>query len=413
MLLRFFYSLRAHQVPVSTQEWLSFLQLIRQHQALIGKLGLTNEDFYYLARLALVKNEIFFDRFDRAFTGFTEGLDALSAEQWHQTLQSNIPNEWLIPPELLPPADPSALAHLPKMSHEELLATLAKRLAEQKEQHHGGNRWIGTGGTSPFGHSGYNPEGIRLGGESKNRGAVKIWQMREYRNLDDQVEIGVRNIKVALRRLRQFARSGAQEELDLAETINHTAKNAGWLSIKMQRERHNSMKVLLLMDVGGSMDEYTRLCTQMFAACKTEFKHLQSFYFHNCVYEWVWRDNQRRHREQTAVFDLIHKYGKDYRLIFIGDAAMSPNEITQPWGAVELGSAEPGAVWLARLLAHFQHAVWINPEPKKYWEQMPSTRMIKNIMQNRMFALTPEGINSAVKELLVPNRTLASPHYVH
>ena len=282
---------------------------------------------------------------------------------------------------------------------EALLDTLKERLEEQKERHSGGNKWIGTGGTSPFGHSGYNPEGIRVGGESKNKRAVKVWEKRQFRNLDDSVELGTRNIKVALRKLRQFARTGAAEELDLDDTIHSTANNAGLLDIKMVPERHNAAKVLLFLDVGGSMDPYIRMCEELFSAARTEFKHLEYFYFHNCVYEHVWKDNSRRFAEKISTLDVLHTYGPDYRVIFIGDASMSPYEIVDRFGSVEHMNDEPGQVWLQRIKETWEKVIWLNPSQQRYWNYTHSISMIQQIMEDQMYPLTLDGIEQGIKYL--------------
>jgi uncharacterized protein with von Willebrand factor type A (vWA) domain len=278
------------------------------------------------------------------------------------------------------------------------METLKKRLEEQKEQHHGGNKWIGTGGTSPFGNSGYNPEGVRIGGESTNKRAIKVWEKRDFRNLDNNVELGTRNIKVALRRLRRFAREGAADELDLDGTIDGTARR-GFLDIHMRPERRNAVKLLLFLDVGGSMDPHIKLCEELFSAATAEFKHLEFFYFHNCVYEGVWKDNRRRFQERTPTWDVLHKFGHDYKLVMVGDAAMSPYEITHPGGSVEHMNEEPGAVWLQRLTNVYPSAVWLNPTAQQYWMNSQSTRMVREIMDNRMFPLTLSGLDDAMRSL--------------
>jgi uncharacterized protein with von Willebrand factor type A (vWA) domain len=291
-------------------------------------------------------------------------------------------------------------AKLEKLGWDKLMETLQKRLTEQQGRHQGGNKWIGTGGASPFGNAGYHPEGIRIGGESAgHRTAIKVWQQREFRNLDDSVELGTRNIKVALRRLRRFAREGADDELDLDGTIEGTARNAGWLDLKMRPERHNNIKVLLFFDIGGSMDDHIKRCEELFSAAKGEFKHLEYFYFHNCVYDFVWRDNRRRHGERIALHDVMHKFGADYKLILVGDATMSPYEILQPGGSIEALNDEAGAVWLERLLATFPSAVWLNPEPERLWQYRQSIDIIRHLMGNRMFALTLDGLDRAMRQL--------------
>jgi uncharacterized protein with von Willebrand factor type A (vWA) domain len=295
---------------------------------------------------------------------------------------------------------PEDRAKLEKLGWDKLMEEFKNRLAEQKARHEGGNKWIGTGGTSPFGNNGIHPEGIRIGGKSAgNRTAVKVWEAREYRNLDDSVELGTRNIKVALRRLRRFARQGAASELDMDNTITGTARNAGWLDIKMRPERHNQVKVLLFFDVGGSMDDHIKVCEALFSAAKTEFKHLEYFYFHNCIYDFVWRDNHRRKSERFALRDLMHKYGTDYKVVVVGDATMSPYEVLQPGASVEFNNEEAGAVWLARLQDTWPHAVWLNPEPERLWDYRQSIDLIRTIFRQRMYPLTLDGLERAMREL--------------
>ncbi|MBX6392770.1 MAG: VWA domain-containing protein, partial [Burkholderiales bacterium] len=352
MLIDFFYRLRAARVPVSLKEFLTLLEALEK-----GVIGPSVDDFYYLARAALVKDEAHYDRFDRAFGEYFSGIEQIEPEQL------TIPEEWLrkLKELRLSPEEMAAIQAMGGL--DKLLETLKKRLEEQKERHQGGNKWVGTAGTSPFGAYGYNPEGIRIGQhESRHRRAVKVWDQREFRNLDSNVELGTRNIKLALRRLRRFAREGAASELDLDGTIRETAKNAGWLDLQMRPERHNAVKVLLLLDVGGSMDDHVQLCEELFSACKSEFKHLEHYYFHNCLYESVWKDNSFRHRDRVSTVELMHKYGSDYKLIFVGDATMSPYEITEPGGSVEHWNEEPGMVWMQRILSVYPKAVWLNPE---------------------------------------------------
>ncbi|HQR03242.1 MAG: VWA domain-containing protein [Proteobacteria bacterium] len=388
MLIDFFLHLKARRLPVSTREYLTLLEAMQARLA-----GHSLDDFYFLARACLVKDESHYDKFDQAFGEYFKGIEALPG------LESEIPEDWLkaLAKKLLTPEEK---AKLEKLGWDKLMEELQKRLEEQKGRHEGGSKWIGTGGSSPFGNGGYHPEGIRIGGDSAgNRTAVKVWQQREYRNLDDSVELGTRNIKVALRRLRRFAREGAAEELDLDGTIAGTARNAGWLDLKMRPERHNRIKVLLFLDIGGSMDDHIRICAEMFSACKTEFKHLEYFYFHNCVYDWVWRDNHRRHSERFPLLDVMHKYGTDYKLIFVGDATMSPYEILQPGGSVEYNNAEPGAVWIKRLLDAYPSHAWLNPEPERLWEYRQSVQIMRDILGNRMFPLTLEGLERAMRQL--------------
>nr|AMK59295.1 VWA containing CoxE family protein [uncultured bacterium UPO50] len=388
MLIDFLLHLKAQKIPVSTREFLTLLEAVQQ--------GLANhslDDFYFLARTCLVKDETHYDKFDRAFGEYFKGVTALPG------MQSLIPDDWLkaAVKRHLSPADKALLE---KLGWDKLMEQFKQRLEEQKARHAGGNKWIGTGGTSPFGNSGYHPEGIRVGGESAgNRTAIKVWEAREYRNLDDTVELGTRNIKVALRRLRRFAREGAAEELDLDETINGTARNAGWLDLKMRPERHNKVKVLLFLDIGGSMDDHIQVCAELFSAARSEFKHLEYFYFHNCLYDYVWKDNRRRHNERFPLHDVLHKYGEDYKVIVVGDATMSPYEILQPMGSVEYNNAEAGAVWLGRVQETWPHAIWLNPEPERLWDYRQSIDLIRTIFRNRMFPLTLDGLERGMREL--------------
>ncbi len=388
MLIDFFLHLKARKLPVSTKEFLTLLEAMRERVA-----GHSIDEFYYLSRACLVKDETKYDKFDQAFGEYFKGIEAIPG------LETDVPEEWLraMMKKHLSPEEKSKLE---KLGWDKLMEQFQKRLEEQKGRHQGGSKWIGTGGTSPYGNSGYHPEGIRVGGESAgNRTAVKVWAEREYRNLDDTVELGTRNIKVALRRLRKFAREGAEEELDLDGTIEGTAKNAGWLDLKMRPERHNKIKVLLFLDIGGSMDDHIKVCEEMFSAAKSEFKHLEYFYFHNCIYDYVWKDNRRRHGERFPLWDVLHKYGRDYKLILVGDATMSPYEILQPGGSVEYNNEEAGAVWLARMLDTYPSAVWLNPEPERFWEYRHSIDIIRNIMGSRMFPLTIEGLERAMRQL--------------
>jgi uncharacterized protein with von Willebrand factor type A (vWA) domain len=388
MLIDFFLHLKAQRLPVSTREFLTLLEGLRERLA-----GHSIDDFYFLARTCLVKDEAHYDRFDQAFGEYFKGVTALPG------LETELPEEWLraMARKHLSPEEKAAIE---KLGWDRLMEELQKRLEEQQSRHQGGSKWIGTGGSSPFGNSGYHPEGIRVGGESAgNRTAVKVWQQREFRNLDDSIELGTRNIKVALRRLRRFAREGAAEELDLDETIRGTARNAGWLDLKLRPERHNRVKVLLFLDVGGSMDDHVRVCEELFSAARSEFKHLEHFYFHNCVYDHVWRDNQRRRSERVPLGEVQHRYGPDYKLVLVGDATMSPYEILHPGGAIEYNNAEAGAVWLRRLLDAYPAAVWLNPEPERFWEYRPSIGLIRDIVERRMFPLTLDGLARAMRQL--------------
>ncbi|MCO4890458.1 VWA domain-containing protein [Cupriavidus sp. WGtm5] len=389
MLIDFFFSLRHAKLPVSVKEYLTMLEALKAQV-----ISPSIDEFYYLSRMTLVKDEKHFDKFDQTFAAYFKGVESLV--DW----KSDIPLDWLqktLERELSPEekAKIEAMGGLDK-----LMERLKQLLEEQKEKHEGGNKWIGTGGTSPFGHGGYNPEGIRIGGPSKgNRTAIKVWEARSYKDYDDQVELGTRNIKVALRRLRRFAREGADTELDLDDTIHSTAANAGLLDIKLRPERHNKVKVLMLMDVGGSMDDHIKRVEELFSATKTEFKHLEYYYFHNCLYDYVWKNNRRRHAEKLATWDLLHKYTPDYKIIFVGDATMSPYEILQPGGSVEYNNAEAGAVWLNRMTEQFPHFVWLNPEPEGLWQYRQSITVINQLMKGRMFPVTLAGLEQAMKVL--------------
>jgi uncharacterized protein with von Willebrand factor type A (vWA) domain len=387
MLTDFFFTLRAAKLPVSVKEYLTLLEALKE-----GVIGPSVDDFYFLARTTLVKDEALFDKFDRAFSAYFKGVEMLT------DFGREIPLEWLqkiLEKEL----SPEEKAAIEKMGWDELMETLKKRLEEQKERHEGGSKWIGTGGTSPFGHGGYNPQGVRIGGPGKNKSAVKVWDQRAYADYDDSRELGTRNIKVALRRLRRFAREGSELELDLDDTIHSTAANAGMLDIKLVPERHNKVKVLLLMDVGGTMDEHIHRVEEMFSAAKSEFKHLEFFYFHNCVYDFMWKNNRRRFSEKTPTWDVIRKYNKDWRLILVGDATMSPYEILQPGGSVEYNNEEPGAEWLQRLTHAFPKYAWINPEPQGVWQYRQSIAIMQQLMHQRMFPLTLAGLEGAMRLL--------------
>ncbi|KMJ54808.1 von Willebrand factor A [Vogesella sp. EB] len=389
MLLPFFNALRAAGLPVSLKEHLTLLEALSRQLA-FGSV----DEFYYLARTILIKDEKYYDRFDQVFGHCFNGL-ALELED----LQTAIPEDWLRK-QVEKFLSDEEKRQLEALGWDKLMQTLRERLAEQKERHQGGNKWIGTGGTSPFGAYGYHPEGVRIGQQaSRHRRAVKVWDQREFRNFDDQVELGTRNIKVALRRLRQFAREGAAEVLDLDATIAATARNAGFLDLQMVPELHNTVKLLVLFDVGGSMDDHIRACEELFSAVRSEFKHLEYYYFHNCVYEGVWKDNARRHGQKLSTWDLIHTFGSDYKLIFVGDASMSPYEIVYPGGSVEHMNEESGEVWLRRLLAQFRHAVWLNPMPQEHWGYTQSIGLIRQLLQERMYPLTVEGIDSAMRQL--------------
>ena len=389
MLIDFFFKLRAYRVPVSIRELLDLLRALEK-----GVVYASTEEFYFLSRLTMVKDESHYDKFNRAFADYFEGVESIDL------LGDDIPEEWLRKQfeKNLTEEEKAQIKALGGL--EEIMKAFEERLKEQKKRHEGGNKWVGTGGTSPFGAFGYNPEGVRVG-QHKNRNfsAVKVWDKRTFKNLSGDVELGTRNIKLALRKLRHFARTGATDELDISSTISSTAKNAGYLDLKMVPERHNAVKVLMFFDVGGSMDAHIQSCEELFSAARTEFKHLEFFYFHNCVYENVWTDNKRRTTEGIPLLDIIHKYGADYKVLFVGDATMGPYEITYPGGSVEHWNEEPGATWMQRLLNHFEHAAWLNPQPPQYWNYYHSISILNEIMEERMFPLTLDGISQAIKEV--------------
>jgi len=389
MFAGFFLELRQAKVPVSLREYLTLLEAMRRNLA-----AYKIEDFYYLSRAALVKDERNLDKFDRVFAHHFKGIESIG------DAGVELPEEWLckLAERVLTEEEKQLIESLG--GWEKLMETLQKRLAEQKGRHQGGSKWIGTAGTSPFGAYGYNPEGVRIGQDgTRNKRAVKVWDKREFKNLDDQVELGSRNIKLALRRLRQFAREGAPTELDLDDTIRSTARNAGWLDLKLRPERHNAAKVLLFLDIGGSMDEHVKTCAELFSAARTEFKHLEYFYFHNCPYEAVWKDAWRRHVERTPTVQVLHTYDQSYKLIFVSDASMSPYEIVQPGGSVEHWNAEAGETWLRRLLATYPKAVWLNPVPERHWTGTQSIGIIRELMEGRMFPLTLDGLDRAMRRL--------------
>ena len=390
MLIPFFYLLRDGGMNPSITELLTLLEAMKK-----GVAGQSVNDFYYLSRACLVKDESKFDLFDRIFAAYFKGVeDSLS------DLMTDVPEEWLRHQAELFLSEQERARIETMGGFEELMKALQERLDEQDERHEGGNKWIGTAGTSPFGAYGYNPEGVRIGQQgSRNRSAVKVWDRRDYRNLDDSVELGTRNIKIALRRLRKFAREGAADQLDLEDTIDKTARNAGLLDIRMVPERHNAVKVLLCLDIGGSMDDHVRVCEELFSASRSEFKHLEYFYFHNFIYESLWKDNRRRHAERISTLDLTHKYGADYKLVFVGDATMSPYEIVYAGGSVEHWNDEPGAVWIKRLLNTYPKAIWLNPEPHNRWDYTPSVKLTRDIMEDRMYPLTIAGLDEGIKAL--------------
>jgi len=390
MLVKFFFLLRKTGVPVSITELLTLLEALKA-----GLGDWSAERFYYLARTCLVKDEKFYDRYDRAFAAHFKGVEDAFA-----MLERQLPADWL---EKLTVRDftDEEKAEIEAMGGwEKLLETLKKRLEEQKARHQGGSKWIGTAGTSPYGAYGFNPEGVRIGQEGgRNRSAVKVWDKREFANLDDKVELGTRNIKIALRRLRRFARRGVPEELALADTIDATARSGGWLDIKMQAERKNVIKILLLLDIGGSMDDHVKTCEELFSAARSEFKHLEHFYFHNFPYEALWRDNARRFNEHVGTVEVMRTYASDYKLILVGDATMSPYEITAAGGSVEHWNAEPGGVWLQRLVKAYPKFVWINPQPQARWRHTQSVELIRDMLEGRMYPLTLSGLDDAIDAL--------------
>jgi uncharacterized protein with von Willebrand factor type A (vWA) domain len=400
MLVRFFSDLRAGGVPVTLPEFLSLLEALDAHLA-----WLSPEDFYYLARMALVKDERHFDRFDRVFAQHFEG-----ARKLFDKIMEQLPPEWLqqFTERLLSEEEKRRVKALG--GWEKLLDTLRQRLAEQRERHEGGSKWVGTAGTSPFGNQGFNPEGVRIGqAASRHRRAVKVWDARDYRNLDDGIELGTRNLKMALRRLRRFARDGAAEELDLDGTIDATARNAGVLDLKLVPERRNAVKLLLLLDVGGSMDPHIKVCEELFSAARAEFKHLEYFYFHNIPYERLWKDNRRRFSDTSDTLTMLRTFNADYRVVFVGDATMSPYEIEQPGGSVEHWNEESGRVWMARIAAHFPRLIWLNPEAEDRWKWTPSVEITRAIVGGRMFPLTLEGLDRGMRELK-RGGTYTAPH---
>lgn len=390
MLLNFFEGLRKGGVPVSIKEYLVLLEALQQRLAFADL-----NDFYLLARTCLVKDEKYYDRYDRAFAVYLNQLDSIE-----QIIEALIPENWLRKEfeRHLTEEEKARIETLGGL--EQLIEAFKKRLAEQQERHAGGNKWIGTGGTSPFGRGGFHPEGIRIGGEGENQRALKVWEQRTFQNLDESVELGTRNIKLALRRLRKFARSGAAEELDLDYTISATARNAGLLDIKMVPERHNAVKVLIFFDVGGSMDPHVKICEELFSAVRSEFKHLEYYYFHNFLYDYVWRDNRRRHNEKTLTVDLLHTYSRDYRVIFVGDATMSPYEVSTPGGSAEYYNEEAGSVWMQRMVDSFERLIWLNPVRTDYWQYTPSIKLIQQLLgPERMFPVTLAGLEQAMTAL--------------
>ena len=391
MLIKFFMTLKEERLPVSFTELFTLLECLKKN-IIFGNV----DDFYHLSRLCLIKDEKNFDKFDRAFAKYFENVEILDELSSHE-----IPNEWLRKQleSMLTDEEKAKIEALGGL--DKLMEEFKKRMEEQKKRHQGGNKWVGTGGTSPFGAYGYNPEGIRIGQQEGRSGrAVKVWDRRNYRDLDDSVELGTRNLKLALRRLRKFARTGTAEELDLDDTISSTAKNAGLLDIKMIPERHNAVKVLLFFDVGGSMDPHVKTCEELFSAARSEFKHLKYYYFHNFLYESVWTKSHRRHAETTPIFEVMNKYSKDYKVIFVGDATMAPYEITHTGGSIEHYNEEAGAIWMKRMSESFDNMVWINPTPKDYWEHSYSIEIVKELLEDKMFPLTVKGLEGAMGSLL-------------
>jgi uncharacterized protein with von Willebrand factor type A (vWA) domain len=387
MLIDFFFTLKSAKVPVTIREFLTLLEALEK-----SVIAPSLDEFYYLARLTLVKDEAHFDKFDRAFGAFFKGVETVF------DAKAEIPLDWLLK-RFERELTPEQKAQLQKLGYDKLMERLNQLLQEQKERHEGGGKWIGTGGTSPFGNGGTNPEGIRIGGQGRNRTAVKVWDQRSYRDYDAERELGTRNIKVALRRLRRFARLGADEELALEDTIRATASNAGYLDIKMQPERKNRIKVLMLLDVGGTMDDHIERTEELFSAASSEFKNMEFYYFHNCVYDYLWKSNRRRHAERFPTWDVLRKYPPDTRLIFVGDATMSPYEILQPGGSVEYNNDEAGAEWLSRFCNAFPKFAWLNPEPESLWQYRQSISVIRQIMNNRMFPVTIDGLERAMRLL--------------
>lgn len=387
MLIDFFFTLKDAKIPVSIKEFLTLLEAMQQ-----GVVGTSVDEFYFLSRTILVKDEANYDKFDRAFGLYFKGINTIFEKH------PDIPLDWL-KKRLGRELTDEQRAALEKFGYDKLMDRLKQLLEEQKERHEGGNRWIGTGGTSPFGNGGDNPEGIRIGGKSERRSAVKVWEARAFKDYDTERELGTRNIKVALRRLRRFARQGAEEELALDATIKATANNAGYLDIKMQPERKNNIKVLMLLDVGGTMDDHIAQIEELFSAAKTEFKNMEFYYFHNCVYDYLWKNNHRRHSEKFPTWDVLRKYTPDTKLIFVGDATMSPYEILQAGGSVEYNNEEAGATWIQRFTTHFPNYLWLNPEPEGIWQYRQSIDIMRKLLSNRMFPITLSGLEQGMRLL--------------
>jgi uncharacterized protein with von Willebrand factor type A (vWA) domain len=389
MLIDFFCKVRDYNVPCTLRELLDLLRALEQ-----GVVFASIEDFYSISRTILVKDEAHFDKFDRAFADYFKGVATLELDL------SEIPEAWLKKHFEKQLSDEEKEKIVALGGLDKLMETLAERLKEQEKRHQGGNKWIGTGGTSPFGAYGYNPEGVRIGQDNSiHRKATKVWDKRQFKNLDANVEIGTRNIKVALRKLRQFARTGSSEELALEDTIAATAKNAGYLDLKMKPERHNAIKVLMFFDIGGSMDDHIKVCEQLFSAIHGEFKHLEFFYFHNCIYETVWRDNNRRQSEKIDLLQVLHTYSRDYKVIFVGDATMGPYEITYPGGSVEHWNEEAGSVWMKRLTEHFDNVIWLNPQAESHWNYYASIQIIQQLVGHKMYPLSLSGLGQGIKAL--------------
>ena len=389
MLINLFKTLKDTGVPCTLRELLDLIKAL-EHQIAFANIN----DFYYLSRSVLVKDEKHYDKFDRAFDIYFKGLETLD-----DVIQAMIPDEWLRK-EFEKFLTEEELKKIKTMGGlEKLLEEFKKRLEEQKDKHEGGNKWVGTAGTSPYGNDGVNPEGIRVGGEGKQNKAVKVWQQRDYRNLDDSIELGTRNIKIALRRLRKFVRESRDDEFDLDGTIKSTAKNAGLLDIKMIPEKTNAVKVLVLFDVGGSMDPHVKVCEELFSACKTEFKNLEYFYFHNFIYETVWKDNRRRHNERMQTLDILHKYSSDYKIIFVGDATMAPYEITNAGGSIEHWNEEPGSLWMKKIFNNYERLIWLNPVPEDHWDYSASIDLSRSLIENQMFPLTLKGLEDGMSFL--------------
>ncbi|MDF1794784.1 MAG: VWA domain-containing protein [Thalassobaculaceae bacterium] len=390
MFTRFFSELRDAKLPVSITEYLTLLRAVRD-----GVAGSSVDDFYYLSRATLVKDERHLDRFDRVFGHVFQGMEALD-----ELFGAEIPDEWLQKLAELNLSDEEKRQIEAMGGWDKLMETLRQRLEEQKGRHQGGSKWVGTAGTSPYGAYGYNPEGVRIGQDgNRNFKAVKVWDKREFRNLDDSVEIGTRNLKVALRKLRRFARQGRPDELDLDGTIRQTAKNGGWLDLQMRAERQNVVNVILFFDVGGSMDPYVKICEELFSAARSEFKHLEFFYFHNCPYERLWKDNRRRHVERIDTAEVLRTFGSDYKAVFIGDASMSPYEVAVAGGSVEHMNPEPGGLWIKRMTEHFHRSIWLNPVQERFWQYTQSVAMVKELLEDRMYPLSLDGLDRAIKEL--------------